>query len=148
MWKLNPPSKNLKDWYESKMCPSLVSRIKTQLDKRISKILIPTLPTGGDDISIVRRLLLDSPKELYILCNKLMSKIIPGYHEDEFLDYLIAKDKKYENRSPYEKLLYRKYYNTLNQIRKTFDYEGQLAKNKSRTYHITLEQGHKYLHIL
>ena len=142
MWKLNPPSKNLKDWYESKMCPSLVSRIKTQLDKRISKILIPTLPTGGDDISIVRRLLLDSPKELYILCNKLMSKIIPGYHEDEFLDYLIAKDKKYENRSPYEKLLYRKYYNTLNQIRKTFDYEGQLAKNKSRTYHITLEQGH------
>lgn len=90
--------------------------------------MIPTLPTGGDDISIVRRLLLDSPKELYILCNKLMSKIIPGYHEDEFLDYLIAKDKKYENRSPYEKLLYRKYYNTLNQIRKTFDYEGQLAK--------------------
>ena len=142
MWKLNQPSKDFKDWYDSKMRPSLVSRIKTQLDKRISKILIPTLPTGGDDISIVRRLLLDSPKELYTLCGKLMSKIIPGYHEDEFHDYLIAKDKKYENRSPYEKLLYRKYHDTLFQIRKTFDYEGQLAQNKSRTYHITLEQGH------
>lgn len=142
MWKLNPPSQDLKDWYESTMHHSLVSRIQTKLDKRISKILIPTLPTGDDDISIVRRLLLDSPKELYILCNKLMSKIIPGYHEDEFLDYLIAKNKKCKNRSPYEKLLYRKYYNTLDQIHKTFDYEGELAQNKSRTYHITLEQGH------
>ena len=90
MWKLNQPSKDFKDWYDSKMRPSLVSRIKTQLDKRISKILIPTLPTGGDDISIVRRLLLDSPKELYTLCGKLMSKIIPGYHEDEFHDYLVV----------------------------------------------------------
>ena len=55
MWKLTSPSKDLINWYEKKMCTSLVSRIKASLDKRISKVLIPTLPTGGDDLSIVKR---------------------------------------------------------------------------------------------
>lgn len=142
MWKLTSPSKNLIDWYEKKMCTSLVSRIKGNLDKRISKVLIPTLPTGGDDLSIVKRLLLEKPKELYILNDKLMRKIIPGYNECEFNDYLVSKGKKCDNRSNYEKLLIKKYHKTLITIRDVFDYEGQLAQNKSRTYRITFEQGH------
>ena len=67
MWKLTSPSKDLINWYEKKMCTSLVSRIKASLDKRISKVLIPTLPTGGDDLSIVKRLLFEKPQKLYIL---------------------------------------------------------------------------------
>ena len=142
MWKLTSPSKDLINWYEKKMCTSLVSRIKASLDKRISKVLIPTLPTGGDDLSIVKRLLLGKPKELYILNDKLMRAIIPSYDDCEFKDYLISKGKKTINRSNYETILYRKYHDTLTAIRNVFDYEGQLAQNKSRTYRITLEQGH------
>lgn len=84
MWKLTSPSKDLINWYEKKMCTSLVSRIKASLDKRISKVLIPTLPTGGDDLSIVKRLLFEKPQKLYILNCKLMREIIPGYDESEF----------------------------------------------------------------
>lgn len=142
MWKLTSPSKDLINWYEKKMCTSLVSRIKASLDRRISKVLIPTLPTGGDDLSIVKRLLFEKPKKLYILNCKLMREIIPGYDESEFNDYLESKGKKCDNRSNYDKLLIRKYHKTLITIRDAFDYEGQLAQKKSRTYRITFEQGH------
>ena len=142
MWKLTSPSKDLINWYEKKMCTSLVSRIKVSLDRRISKVLIPTLPTGGDDLSIVKRLLFEKPQKLYILNGKLMREIIPGYDESEFNDYLESKGKKCNNRSNYDKLLIRKYHKTLITIRDAFDYEGQLAQNKSRTYRITFEQGH------
>ena len=142
MWKLISPSIELIDWYEKTMCASLISRIKTNLDRRICKILIPTLPTGEEDLSIVKRLLVEKPKELYILSDKLMRAIIPNYDDCEFQDYLISKGKKSINRSNYETVLYRKYHDTLTAIRNVFNYEGQLAQNKSRTYRITLEQGH------
>ncbi len=145
MWKLTPASKELKNWYASEMLDGLYRRIKKSnskkhpdIDNRIREILIPKNHKGKDDLSILRRLLTDKPKSLYKLCDSLMKKIIDGYDDSEFNNYLIAKKKK-KNKNDNE--IYSKYHDVLNRLLRMFDYQGQISRNKSRAYKLTSEQG-------
>lgn len=146
MWKLHAPSSGLITWYKDKILTGLCTRIKQVnedgplLGNRIQKILIPVNVDGSENRSILEHLLTDKPEALHNLCDTLMKRIIPGYNENEFESYLSAKKKS--NRSDAEQLLYEKYSDTLNRLLQVFDYKGQLSSNKSRSYKLTMEQGH------
>lgn len=149
MWKLNPATDKLVKWYVDTMCKALMNRIKTKTDSNgnliinniISKILIPLKPDGTDDDTIIKKLLIEKPKALYTLNNDLMRLIINGYDDSEFEDYLKAK-RKTHNRTITETILYNKYNDILGKLLDVFDYQGQLANNKDRAYHLTIGQGH------
>lgn len=146
MWKLHAPSSKLITWYKNKMLDSLYNRIRQVgddgplLEERIQQILAPIDANGNKDLSILEHLLISKPEELHELCDRLMTQIIPGYDESEFENYLNAKKKK--NRSDVEQRLYDKYFDTLNRLLQAFDYTNQLSSNKSRSYKLTMEQGH------
>ncbi len=140
MWKLQTPSSNVISWYKKTMLDGLYSRIKKStgnivLSARIQNILVPKAADGSDDKSRLEFLLIAKPQQAHKLCNSLMKKIISGYDENEFKDYLKVKNKKRD-------MLYKKYHNTLKELLDVFDYDGQLSKNKSRSYKLTMKQGH------
>ena len=146
MWKLKEPSQTLIDWYKDKMLDGLCDRIRNKkgddgnilLSPEIQDILIPKLD-GVDDTSYLEKLLISKPQELLALCTTLMGKIIPGYNDAEFEDFLKVKNKT--NRTQGETALYNKYNDTLRNLLKVFDYETQISENKSRAYKLTMEQG-------
>lgn len=147
MWKLKKPSSELITWYKDTMLDGLCSRIKKKQDgipvlrQEIQDILIPKKDDGTDDKSILEHLLVDKPEESHELCNNLMIQIIRDYDESEFESYLKAKHKK-KNLNVSQETLIQKYSETFEKLLNTFDYNGQLSKNKSRSYKITMEQGH------
>ncbi len=147
MWKLKAPSSELVEWYKKKMLDGLCKRIKKtengipKLEQRIQDILIPKNADGEEDKSVLEHLLTDKPVELHTLCDKLMKQIIPNYDEHEFEDYIKAKNKG-EHRNVAEIALFQKYSDILEKLIKAFDYEGQLSRNKSRSYKLSMEQGH------
>lgn len=147
MWKLKAPSSELITWYKNTMLDGLYSRIKKidngvpVLEQHIQDILIPKKNDGSDDKSILEHLLLYKPQESHELCNNLMGQIIPNYDENEFPLYLEAKNKG-NNRNANQKTLFKKYSITLKKLLDVFDYDGQLSKNKPRSYKLSMEQGH------
>lgn len=148
MWKLHAPSSDLVDWYKRKLVKGLNDRIKNKtdkegnllLDEHTQRILIPLKPDGTDDNSILEKLLALPPDQLHKLSDDLMSQIIPGYDEGEFESFLKAKASN--NRNDSANAIFNKYNSTLSNLRKVFDYDGQISSNKSRAYKLTLEQGH------
>lgn len=147
MWKLQTPSSKIISWYKKTMLNGLYSRIKKTengipvLEQRIQDILIPKAEDGSDDKSILEHLLVDRPQESHKLCNDLMKLIIHNYDENEFGDYIKAKNRG-NNRDENQKVLFQKYSETLKKMLDVFDYDGQLSKNKSRSYKLSMEQGH------
>lgn len=149
MWKLSPISEELLKWYIDTMCKDLKERIKNKkysngdliINDTIRQILIPLNKDGSDNETIIKQLLTEKPDVLYELNDNLMKQIISGYDDNEFNEYLKAKQKT-KNKTERESLLYEKYNDILKRLQNVFDYEGQLAQNKTRTYRITLEQGH------
>ena len=146
MWKLKAPSSELTAWYKKTMLDGLYLRIKKVnngipvLEQQIQNILIPKNDDGDDDKSVLEHLLLDKPEESHRLCNELMEQIIPDYNEDEFEEYIEAKNKgSYRNEN--EEILFQKYSDILNKLLEVFDYNGQLSRNKSRSYKLSIGQG-------
>lgn len=149
MWKLSPASDDLLKWYIDTMCEGLKNRIKNKRDSHgnliinnaIRQILIPLNPDGSDDETIIKQLLTEKPDTLYALNDNLMKCIIKGYNDREFDTYLKAK-RKTKNRTKIESYLYKKYNDILKRLQEVFDYNGQLASNKEKAYHLTIGQGH------
>lgn len=145
MWKLKAPSSELITWYKNTMLEGLYSRIKKidndvpVLEQRIQDVLIPKVEDGSDDKSILMRLLVDKPEESHKLCNNLMGQIISDYNENEFISYLEVKNQRNHNAA--QNNLYQKYSEILKQLLDIFDYDGQLSRNKSRSYKLSMEQG-------
>lgn len=147
MWKLHSPTPELIQWYEMTLLEGLYTRIKNKrdengnvlLDETTQQVLIPLNPHGEEDTSILRQLLILPPNDLHELCDKLMSRIIVNYDENEFESFLRAKAIKRRNRL--ETALYNKYNTILFKLCKVFDYEGQISSNKYRSYKLSLEQG-------
>ena len=110
------------------------------LEQKIQDVLIPKVEDGSDDKSILEHLLLYKPQESHELCNNLMGQIIPNYDENEFPLYLEAKNKG-NYRDVAQKPLFQKYFGTLKKILDIFDYDGQLSRNKSRSYKLSMGQG-------
>lgn len=147
MWKLQAPSSDVIKWYKNTMLDGLYSRIKKTkngipvLEQRLQDILIPKKADGTDDKSVLEHLLIYKPIELHALCDDLMKQIIPNYDESEFESYLEAKNKG-NNRNPAQEILFQKYSGFFKKLLEVFDYEGQLSKNKSRSYKLSIEQGY------
>lgn len=141
MWKLKAPSSELITWYKDLMLEGLYGRINgPSLEQRIKDILIPTNEESHDR-AILEKLLIGKPDESHELCNDLMGQIVLGYNENEFESYLEAK-KKGDRRDEEQDALYRKYSNVLKKLLDVFEYDGQLSRNKSRSYKLSIEQGH------
>lgn len=136
MWHLDPISTTLKNWYKDKMIEGLANRVwaKPELSQHL-------MPGGATDISILEHFLLDEPSDLFALNNRLMPHLIQGYNDAELGDYQMALNKK-QHRSASEQQLVDKYQSTLELIVHTFDYQGQLSGNKSRSYYLTRNIGH------
>lgn len=147
MWKLKAPSSELITWYKRTMLDGLCSRIKKfnngvpVLELDVQNILIPQKDDGTDDKTILEQLLICKPIELHALCDELMKQIIPDYNENEFPLYLEAKNRR-NYRDTVQEDLFQKYFGTLKKLLDVFDYDGQLSRNKSRSYKLSLEQGH------
>ena len=147
MWNLKAPSSELITWYKNTMLNGLYLRIKQRdngvpvLEQKIQDVLIPKVEDGSDDKSILEHLLLYKPQESHELCNNLMGQIISNYDENEFPLYLEAKNKG-NYRDVAQETLFQKYFGTLKKILDIFDYDGQLSRNKSRSYKLSMGQGH------
>ena len=149
MWKLNYASKEFEQSYIKTMSDNLINRIKSKKDSygnlilndTIREILVPLNSDGSDNDSIIKRLLIAKPEELYILNDNLMKKIISGYDDNELEDFLKVKRKK-KNRNPNENKIYNKYNEVLCKLLNVFDYNGQIANKKEVAYNLTISQGY------
>lgn len=136
MWHLDPISTTLKNWYKDKMLDGLANRVWSK-----HALAAHLMQGGATDFSTLEHLLLDEPKDLFNLNNRLMPLLVPGYNDAELENYQNALNKK-QNRNPIEQQLVDKYKPTLELIIDTFDYQGQLSGSKSRSYHLTKNIGH------
>lgn len=136
MWHLDPISTTLKNWYKDKMLDGLANRVWSK-----HALAAHLMPGGATDFSTLEHLLLDEPKDLFDLNNRLMPHLVPGYNDAELENYQNALNKK-QNRNPIEQKLVNKYKPTLERIIDTFDYQGQISGSKSRSYYLTKNIGH------
>lgn len=149
MWKLNYASKEFEQSYIKTMSDNLINRIKSKKDSygnlilndTIREILVPLNSDGSDNDSIIKRLLIDKPEQLYELNNDLMKKIINGYDDNELEAFFKAKRKR-ERRTSDENKIYNKYNDVLCKLLNIFDYNGQIANKKEIAYNLTISQGH------
>lgn len=136
MWHLDPISTTLKNWYKVKMLKGLATRVWSK-----PALAAHLMPGGSTDFSILEHLLLDKPNDLFNLNNQLMPLLVLDYDDAELENFQKALNKK-KNRNAIEQQLVAKYKSTLELIIDTFDYQGQLSGNKSRSYHLTKNIGH------
>lgn len=136
MWHLDPISTALKNWYKDKMIEGLATRVWAE-----PALATHLMPGGATDFSTLEHLLLDEPDDLFNLNNRLMPHLVPRYDDAELEDYQKALNKKM-GMSAFEQQLVVKYKPTLELIINTFDYQGQLSGNKSRSYYLTKNIGH------
>ncbi len=120
MWKLNPPTKDLIDWYLKTMIPGLKDRIQNSknLPEKVKEILMP--PANNE--SVLRCLLIDPPFQSISLSNKLQTDI----------------EKAIALMIPFPHYTWDTIRVTLKNV---FDYDTQLSKNQPRSFRIAHEQG-------
>ena len=127
--------------YAKKLLPSLEKRIanSTNLSSAVKGWLLPLNADGTKNASRLKALLIYEPKTLFRLSEVLMKRIIPGYNLTELKDVSIAL--KTINPTQVQKNLMAKY-ELIKHLVATFDYNGTIGTNKSRSYKITAAANH------
>jgi hypothetical protein len=147
MWKLKRVGNSILQQYVEEMLPQLrnhlvcgrkIKRKHICLDSSQLSVLIPNYGTQDEDLSILKALLVYEPKELSVLCDKLMQKLIRNKYKEADLSIVMRlKLKRKVNLSLAERKLVNRYA-VLDTLRLLFDYDGQISGNKRRSYWLTL----------
>lgn len=137
MWKLKQPSDELKEWYKNKLLSELITRVSSNLNVNEKNILY-----RDNNDSILEELLLSEPIRHKNLNDDLMADIFAANDFDrlDYAKYLTLYDK--ENKSEDERTFLRQRKPVLEKLLKTFDYNGQISQSQSRSYYLTIKQGH------
>lgn len=137
MWKLKQPSDELKEWYKNKLLSGLITRVSSNLNVNEKNILYP-----DNNVSILEELLLSEPVRHKSLNDDLMADIFAAndFERSDYAKYLTLYNK--ENKSEDERTFLRQRKPVLEKLLKTFDYDGQISQSQSRSYYLTIKQGH------
>lgn len=134
MWCLETVNEIILQDYEDLLFGSLKNSVNTS-DDPIRNILTPIVGRSRNYDNL-KRLLRLKPIELYNLSNSLMNHLIPNYDDNEFESFLTAKNKKEENRTQHEEVIYNKYNEVLKKLRLIFNYDSKISNSKSKSYKI------------
>lgn len=122
MWKLDPPSKDIIQWYKNAMLPGLVKRVMNSgLPDDVKSILLPAVIPFKRDESELEGLLIEPPVESKQRQDRLMELIVGKFPIYENIRFLLANLKR--------------------ELVNVFDYEGQISKSTSKSYYLTHWQG-------
>lgn len=141
MWHLEKPNQETLDKFVKKLLPNLKKRIERNANLRqdVKDILLPLMPDGSKDESNLKRLLINEPADLFALSESLMSQMITDYKFAELQDYSEAV-KAFQTTPDQDALLLK--YDLLPELVKTFNYNGELGGNKSRSFAIVEASNH------
>lgn len=142
MWKLDQPSIQELDDYEQMLMTDLYNRILGCGDSSIVDALVPQIPTGGRDKSILKILLRGSVYDSYTESERRMGKIFSGYRRADLNDYFKALHTKKGRRSSLQLTLLSKYQTKMETLAKVMGYE-EVFGDRKMAYAVTEWKGAK-----
>ncbi len=142
MWKLRQPTVTDLQNYEIMMLPDLIDRINGCGVAVIKDNLLPLLPNGNSDMTILKVLLTGDVYASYQESERLMGLIFNGYSRAELNLYIKAKYTENGKRTIPQKHLIAKYHDKMEELLKVMGYKDAFS-NVKRAYDITEWKGAK-----
>lgn len=142
MWKLRQPTVTDLQNYEIMMLQDLFDRINACGVAVIKDSLIPVLPNGYRDKSILKTLLTGGVYASYQESERLMGQIFNGYSRTELNLYFKAKYTDKGKRTNPQKNLIAKYHDKMEELLKVMGYKEAFSKVKD-AYDVTEWKGAK-----
>lgn len=138
MWHIDKHTVKFEEDYKNSLLPKLLERVWIMLSNYRGVLM----PNGQSDDSILTKLLIAEPQQLFTINSQLMAQIIIGYNDVELDAYLLALHRPDSQRSAQDVRLITKYKQVLHNLHEAFDYPGQLSQNKSRSYKLVRTINH------